>query len=113
MMILSPKIKSTQPKNGFNFLPSILRDKKVPIKTPDMVQATTEMISFQFIPAIFGSPKNPISDFAAIINKVVPTASFMGSFNRTTNVGTIRNPPPVPTNPVIIPTTNPSMEINV
>ena len=55
--------------------------------------------------------QNPTADFAAMITKLVPTASLMGSLPRTTNAGTIRKPPPTPTNPVKMPTRIPSIAI--
>ena len=49
------------------------------------------------------SPKKPIKEFIAMINNEVPTAFFIGNFANNTNDGIIRNPPPAPTSPIIIP----------
>ena len=55
-------------------------------------------------PPVWISPVKPISDFAAIINKEVPIASFISSPANNTSAGMIRNPPPAPTKPVNVPT---------
>ena len=50
---------------------------------------------------------NPISEFTEIINKEVPTACFIETPTSITKAGTIRNPPPAPIKPVMIPTRSP------
>ena len=45
----------------------------------------------------------------AMMSRVVPTAFFIGKRVQKNNAGTIRNPPPIPNNPVMIPTTSPCM----
>ena len=51
--------------------------------------------------------KKPMMEFMDIISKEVPTALFIGSRPIKNKIGIIKNPPPAPTNPVIIPTTKP------
>ena len=104
-------IRTNQPKIGFNFAPSIFLDKKIPMKMPTVAKAATEVKRVQLIKVSPLSPKNPINDFAAIITKDVPTASFIGNLDKRTNAGIIKNPPPAPTNPVTIPTIAPSNKI--
>jgi hypothetical protein len=52
------------------------------------------------------SPKNPMSEFMAMMKSEVPTAFFMGNFANKTNDGIIKKPPPAPTNPMMIPIVN-------
>ena len=52
---------------------------------------------------IVASAIKAVSDFIAIINKVVPTAVLNGSLARNMRAGRIKNPPPIPTKPVSIP----------
>ncbi len=42
-----------------------------------------------------------------MISRVVPTAFFIGKWVQKYKAGTIRNPPPIPNNPVMIPTISP------
>tara|TARA_B110000971_G_scaffold100951_1_gene103849 strand:- start:245 stop:418 length:174 start_codon:yes stop_codon:yes gene_type:complete len=48
-------------------------------------------------------------DFIVIITRDVPIAIFISSPANKTKAGIIKNPPPAPTNPVIAPTTIPSI----
>ena len=52
------------------------------------------------------SPINPIIDCAKIISNDVPIAVLIGNPTSKTRAGTIRNPPPAPTNPEINPNHN-------
>ena len=61
--------------------------------------------------ALFNSAVKPKLDLIAIINRDVPTASFMLIFVSNNRAGIIRKPPPAPTKPVISPTTIPSKAI--
>ena len=51
--------------------------------------------------------KNPSKEFIEIIKREVATALFIGNPINITSAGTIKNPPPAPIKPVIIPTSNP------
>lgn len=51
---------------------------------------------------------NPNVDFAAMMDKDVPTATFISNLATKTKAGIIKNPPPAPTNPVRTPTIRPS-----
>ena len=53
------------------------------------------------------SPKKPINELSAIINRDVPIASFIGSFIKITKAGIRRKPPPAPKNPVTKPIRTP------
>ncbi len=63
-----------------------------------MAKAETLSSKYQFISVLPLSPKKPINDFAAIITREVPTASFIGNFDKITKAGMIKKPPPAPTN---------------
>ena len=65
-----------------------------------------ELKNFQSIEMVCTSPKNPMSEFMAMMKREVPTAFFMGNFANKTNDGIIKKPPPAPTNPMIIPIVN-------
>jgi len=93
-------------------LPSIFLERNVPIKIPIIANAVMDNINVQSIICSPPSPKKPISDFAAMITKDVPTASFIGNLLRTTKAGIIKKPPPAPTNPVKTPTIPPSNKIS-
>jgi hypothetical protein len=54
------------------------------------------------------SPRDPINDLSAIITSDVATACLIVSHSRSINAGTMRNQPPAPTRPVIVPTIHPS-----
>tara|TARA_B100001989_G_C24116342_1_gene258775 strand:+ start:97 stop:465 length:369 start_codon:yes stop_codon:yes gene_type:complete len=60
---------------------------------------------------LFSSAVNPKIDLIDIINNEARTASFILKFVKYNNTGTIKNPPPAPTKPVIIPKINPSIKI--
>ena len=51
---------------------------------------------------------SPITDVPVMIASDVPTARRMGSARKIASVGTMRNPPPTPKNPVIAPMTTPA-----
>ena len=69
--------------------------------------------NFQSISMFIASPrKKPIKDLMAIIIKDVPTATFISTFAKMTNAGIIKNPPPAPIKPVMLPTKRPSNKIN-
>ena len=53
------------------------------------------------------SMPKPIKEFIAIINKEVPTASFIGKPSNKTSAGINKNPPPAPSKPVTKPTEMP------
>lgn len=53
------------------------------------------------------SPVNPIVELIKMISSEVATALFIGIFAKRTKAGTIRNPPPAPTKPVMVPTAIP------
>gem|GEM_PF-3692276 len=79
---------------------------------PPMAIAEKTRRNFQSITSPpFRSPVKPMSDLAAMMMSDVPTACFMGSFANRTRAGMIKNPPPAPTIPVIVPTTMPSTKI--
>ena len=63
--------------------------------------------NFQSIVKCCKSPVNPIKELIEITINEVATASFIGNLAKNTKAGTIKNPPPAPTKPVTIPTTNP------
>ena len=56
--------------------------------------------------------QNPAALLAAMMSRLVPTASRIDSPPRSTSAGTIRNPPPTPTRPVSTPTASPSAAIS-
>ena len=65
-----------------------------------------ELKNFQSIEMVCTSPKNPISEFIAMMKSEVPTAFFIGNLANKSNDGIIKKPPPAPTNPIIIPMVN-------
>ena len=74
-----------------------------------IVKTINKFQSMAWLP--WTSPIKPNNDLAAIINKEVPTANFIGIFAKSTKAGIIRNPPPAPTKPVNVPTKAPSNNI--
>ena len=60
---------------------------------------------------LFSSAVNPKIDLIDIINNEARTASFILKLVKYNNTGIIKNPPPAPTKPVIIPKINPSINI--
>ena len=71
---------------------------EIPVKMPKKAQSMVRFCT---------SPKKPISELTAIINKEVATASFIGKPASKTKAGIIKNPPPAPKIPVIIPINSP------
>ena len=65
-----------------------------------------ELKNFQSIVMVCISPKNPISEFMAMMKREVPTAFFIGNLANKSNDGIIKKPPPAPTNPIMIPMVN-------
>lgn len=57
------------------------------------------------------SPSEPISDLLAMMMREVAAACAMVSHSRSMSAGTIRNPPPAPTSPVMVPTTSHSRRV--
>ena len=55
----------------------------------------------------FKLKRKPKIELIAMMTNDVPMAVFIGSFMNNINAGMIRNPPPAPNNPVIIPIENP------
>ena len=45
-----------------------------------------------------------MSELAVIATNEVPAATFVGTFKKSMSAGTIRKPPPIPSNPVNMPT---------
>ena len=79
-------------------MPSIFLLNLSPIKIPVIASAVTESNKVQSIVLLLRSPVNPINDFAAMINKEVPTACFIGSLLNITSAGIIKKPPPAARN---------------
>lgn len=96
------------PNAGLSFFPSIFLDNCEPMMIPTM--AIDEMVvnNFQSIFTVFIDEKNPMSELSEMITNEVPMATFIGVLSRLTSAGMIINPPPAPTKPVKIPTTDPS-----
>jgi len=72
------------------------------------------MISIQFNCSAFCLSKNaclakPEKPCMAMINKLVPIACFIANFEKINKAGMIRNPPPIPTKPVINPINRPAI----
>lgn len=95
------------PKTGFSFLPSIFLDNSVPMRIPIIEIAEIVPKKFQLISTLFIDEKNPIKELNETITNEVPMATFIGVFNKLTNAGMIKNPPPAPSKPVMIPTAEP------
>ena len=102
-----PIVKTSQPKRGFSFLPSIFFEMEIPIKIPTTDNALKIKRKFQSCLTIFKVVKNPKIEFMEIMKSEVATALFILIPNNITKAGTIKNPPPAPINPVIIPTNSP------
>lgn len=70
-----------------------------------------KLISIHCIELVI-SPRDPISDLSAIINNEVAIACLILSHSSIMRAGTIRNHPPAPTRPVMVPTTHPSIIVS-
>ena len=99
-----PIASTIQPKSGFSFFPSIFFEIPVPIKIPTTDNALNVNRKVQSCFTIFMVLRNPKVEFIAIIKSEVATARFIFKPSNMTKAGTIKNPPPAPINPVIIPT---------
>ena len=106
-MTYIPITSTTQPKIGFSFFPSIFFESKTPTKIPEIDSDAKVNKNCQSTNTESSDDVKPIKEFKAIMNNDVATASFMLIFKSITNAGTIKNPPPAPINPVIIPTKSP------
>lgn len=95
------------PKIGLSFLPLIIFDNSVPITIPIMEIAEIVPKKFQSISTLFIEEKNPIRELNETMTNEVPMATFIGVFNKLTKAGIIKNPPPAPSKPVMIPTAEP------
>ena len=98
------------PNDFFKTLPFSNFEKQEPIKIPTIENPVKVNNIFQSI-ALFNSVVKPKIDLIAMINKDVPTASFILIFVSSNKAGIIRKPPPAPTKPVTSPTTIPSKAI--
>lgn len=61
-------------------------DAKIPIRTPTEVVSDNLIKNTQSIDKVDKSPVKPISDFAAIISRDVPMASFIGILDTKTGI---------------------------
>ena len=95
------------PKIGLSFLPLIFFDNSVPVRIPIMEIAEIVPKKFQSISTLFIEEKNPNRELNETMTSEVPMATFIGVFNKLTNAGMIKNPPPAPSKPVMIPTAEP------
>ena len=102
---------TNQPKVFLSLSPEKNLERYVPKKIPTTENAVKGNKKVQSTAKFDKSPKNPMSDLAAIINNEVPTAIFIGKRAKSTKAGIIKNPPPAPTMPVSIPTKPPSRAI--
>lgn len=93
---------------GFNLSPFIFFDNCVPMTIPIIAINVILIKKLQSISKWFTEEKNPIRELREMMTKEVPMATFIGIFKKLTNAGIIIKPPPAPTNPVKIPTTEPS-----
>lgn len=98
-----PIININQPKPFFRLSPDTFFAIIPPTKLPAMAIAVTFARKIQFIVKCPKSPVNPVKEFKAMMNRDVPTASFIGSFTSNTKVGIKRKPPPAPKRPVAMP----------
>lgn len=99
--------KTIQPNMGFSFLPSIFFAAAIPIKIPTMERLVKTVRKVQSALTAFMELKKPSREFIDMMKSEVATALFMGNPINMTNAGTIKNPPPAPIKPVIIPTSKP------
>lgn len=100
------------PKPFFNFEGFILSANNIPIKIPmDDIHVKMSKNNQSIDNPNFNSPRKPIIEFIEMINSDVPMAIFMFIFDKITNAGTYKKPPPAPTIPMSVPTTNPKIKI--
>ena len=105
----TPISKMNHPNISFKVAPFTRLLIKVPTCVPTTVSAMNGKINIQSTSAPFPKePKKPTRDLMEMIIRDVPTAISMDMPNKTTSTGTIKKPPPAPTNPVMAPTTSPS-----
>ena len=88
-------MRTNHPKAFFNFFPSMNLFSQIPINIPIIESPVKMSKNGQSISKFCTSPKNPISDLIAIMNKEVATAFFIGNFANNTKAGIIKKPPPV------------------
>ena len=75
----------------------------IPVNIPATEIAENVNKNSQSISKFCTSPINPTNEFIAIMNREVPTAFRIGNLANKINDGIIKNPPPAPTNPIMIP----------
>src|SRR5688500_19524412 len=80
------------------------RTRRVPMRIPAMATAVNARRKPHGVLVWPAYPSQPAKVLRAITRSDVPTASFIGMPASRTRAGTIRNPPPIPTRPVRVPT---------
>ena len=113
MRIMEPSMSTNHQKRGLSVSQDIFFDTLLPINIPMMARPAICKRSIQSIESRCSPLVNPMREFSAIIKSDVPMASFIGILLNITSAGIIINPPPAPTNPVIVPTTIPSNMIQM
>ena len=102
-----PIPKMIHPNSGFSFRPSIFLETAIPTKMPTTDKPVKPSRNPQSWLTISMVLMNPRIEFIEMIKSEVATAFFMCRPSSITSAGTIKNPPPAPINPVIIPTKSP------
>ncbi len=113
MRIMEPSMSTNHQKRGLSVSQDIFFDTLLPINIPMIARTAICKRSVQSTGTRCSPLVNPMREFSAMIKSDVPMASFIGILLKITNAGIIINPPPAPTNPVIVPTTIPSNMIQM
>ena len=104
MKIKTPTTSVNQPKAGFSLAEEIFPDNKLPTSIPAIAMSEIVIRNFQFISWVPIFPVKPTRELIAIIQSEVPIAFLKFKRRMKIRTGTMMNPPPAPTNPVIAPT---------
>src|SRR5690625_1690868 len=102
-----PISNTNQPKPVRNVLAGILAARRAPKSEPPIARAVKARVTGQLMLTAKTCPPRAAAFFITIVSSEVPMARCIDNPANTTRAGTIRNPPPAPTNPVTAPTPAP------
>lgn len=93
-----------QPNNIRNLSEEVFLAINLPAKTPAIAAVVVYPNNVQLIEILPKSDANPAIELIAMINNDVLIASFISNPSMNISAGIIRNPPPAPRKPVMVPT---------
>ncbi len=103
-----PNTSADHPKIRFRLSPEKRLAKRSPMKMPKAASSDMDARKSQSTGWLNAPPRNPTSEFKAMIGNADPTATLKRSPAKSIRAGRIRKPPPTPASPERKPTPRPA-----